>query len=94
MKKELSRIQGAIDELEAKRKLFDKLSTICPSCDGTGQERYMDAAGSRDYRECLTCNGVGKIAPIKCRCGNIIGVDMIAVRREPSSTCPWCGARL
>ena len=31
----------------------------CPRCHGTGEERYTDAAGSRDYRECPHCGGTG-----------------------------------
>lgn len=32
---------------------------ICPKCKGTREERYTDAAGSRDYRVCTKCDGKG-----------------------------------
>ena len=32
---------------------------ICPTCYGTGEERYTDAAGSRDTRPCRDCQGTG-----------------------------------
>ena len=36
------------------------LESICPSCNGTGNERYCDAAGDMDDRDCSACNGIGK----------------------------------
>lgn len=32
---------------------------ICPYCEGDGEVRYTDAAGSRDYKTCPYCNGTG-----------------------------------
>lgn len=32
---------------------------LCDRCDGTGEESFTDAAGSRDTRECHACGGTG-----------------------------------
>lgn len=32
---------------------------ICRYCGGSGEEGFMDAAGSRDTRRCKYCNGSG-----------------------------------
>lgn len=34
----------------------------CPVCDGTGWERYCDAAGDMDSCPCDRCNGTGRVA--------------------------------
>ncbi len=92
--KEIDTVNNRIENLKKKREYLLSLTDVCPSCDGRGQERYTDAAGSGDWRECLTCRGLGKIGPIECECGKIIGVDMVRVRRETFPRCPWCGASL
>lgn len=35
--------------------------TVCNKCGGKGVERYSDAAGSRDYRQCSKCHGAGNV---------------------------------
>ena len=47
--------------LQNKKHLMQTLPDICPSCKGTGEERYTDAAGSRDWRDCSMCDGVGRV---------------------------------
>lgn len=93
VERQIDELKTRLEDLRRKRALLLSLPEICPSCGGTGQERYTDAAGSGDWYECLTCNGLGKIGPMICRsCGRVIGTDMIYWRREfrfPS--CPWCG---
>ena len=32
---------------------------ICRYCSGSGEESFMDAAGSKDTRRCRYCNGSG-----------------------------------
>jgi len=95
-KKEIDRLNECIKYLEMRREKLLNLPEKCPSCEGTGQERYTDAAGSGDWRECWTCRGLGKIGPLKCRgCGRIIGTDMIYIRRKSEfPKCPWCGGAL
>lgn len=33
----------------------------CPHCDGTGKQRYADAAGDMDERHCPWCNATGQL---------------------------------
>lgn len=47
--------------LQEKKRLMQTLPDICPACKGTGEETCMDAAGSRDWRDCRTCGGIGKV---------------------------------
>lgn len=76
--------------LGVKRALAE-LPEICPSCKGFGKERYTDAAGDSDWRECMICRGLGKVGPIKCTgCRRTIDVDMVHVRMQPHPCCPWC----
>lgn len=91
-KDELDKIQTKINNLERKKEKLLQLKDICPTCKGTGQERYTDAAGSGDWRECLTCLGLGKVEPLECLCGKTITVDMLRAYRKRE--CPWCGGRL
>ena len=39
---------------------IEHLRLICPTCNGTGSERYCDAAGDMDDRDCVSCKGSGK----------------------------------
>lgn len=80
--------------LEEQKRMLENLPDICPTCKGTGKERYTDAAGDVDERDCLTCRGLGRIGPIKCPCGHTIDVDMVHARRQPFPSCPWCGKPL
>lgn len=92
---EIQQKQEKILELQRREKaLLSSLTETCPSCKGKKTERYCDAAGSMDTRECQTCKGYGVVGPIECACGNVIPVDMIYVRRQSSPNCPWCGRRL
>jgi len=91
-KEELERLE------EEKAKLEDTLQNLdvtCPSCGGKGREKYTDAAGDTDTRDCQTCRGLGKVSDIKCEhCGNVITTDMIWLRRQVWPHCPWCGWEL
>ena len=91
---EIRVLENKIKRLDEKKEMLLSLPTTCPSCKGSGRERYTDAAGSGDWRECSTCRGIGKIGQIECKCGKVIGVDMIRVRQETFPSCPWCGMSL
>jgi len=94
VEQQIDDLKARLEDLRRKRALLLSLPEICPSCGGTGQERYIDAAGSGDWRECLTCKGLGKIGPLKCRrCGRVFGTDMVYLRRYVGA-CPWCGGGL
>ena len=43
----------------ALRKLKEN-NTVCEYCKGKREERYTDAAGDTDTRECSMCKGTGK----------------------------------
>ena len=92
-------IINQINELRAELYLLDNkkeellhLTEVCPTCNGRGEERYTDAAGSGDWRECQTCQGLGKVKDLKCSCGKVTTVEMLRAYRERE--CPWCGRRL
>jgi len=70
-KNDIHSLKNKLQELENKKQKFLSLTHICPSCNGTGQERYTDAAGSGDWRDCKTCNGIGKVEKIKTENENI-----------------------
>lgn len=55
--RELDQIQTALDTLNEAVKEY-----LCPSCKGTGTERYCDAAGDMDDRPCGRCCGTGVLA--------------------------------
>jgi len=90
--KEMKRIKAEVNELEFKKEIISKLKTICPSCKGTGEERYTDAAGSGDWRECSICKGLGKIGNLKCSCGREINIEMKYSYKK--RLCPYCGSYL
>ncbi len=93
--KKVEELQNVIAELEAKKVALLNLPETCPTCIGTGEESYIDAAGASACRDCLTCKGLGKIGPVQCRsCGKIVGTDMIYYRRYGDNRCPWCGSLL
>lgn len=46
----------AITALTEELKLHRTDAPACKACNDTGNERYMDAGGSRDYRDCTKCN--------------------------------------
>ena len=37
---------------------------LCKNCNGSGEERFTDGAGSRDTRKCEVCGGTGIIASL------------------------------
>ncbi len=105
MTKYRQRIDNLLNEIEENQKKVLSLQKeeevymlglkeICPSCNGTKTERYCDAAGDMDDRDCLTCHGLGVVGPINCGCGNVIPIDMVYIRRQTFPDCPWCGRRI
>lgn len=52
--REIEKIDAAIEVLNNAVSEY-----ICPRCQGTGTERYCDAAGDIDGRECTACKGTG-----------------------------------
>lgn len=95
LKERIGILQNDLDLLETRRKRLLELPDLCPTCNGSGLERFTSAAGDSDLRECMTCKGLGKVGPIVCKsCKRTIGTDMIAVRRDLSPQCPWCGVYL
>jgi DnaJ-class molecular chaperone len=59
--RELAEIDAQIkDEQAALQRINEVLEPyICKQCGGTGQDSFMDAAGSRDWRTCKHCRGTG-----------------------------------
>ena len=59
--KQLSSLNEEIDNIEDTIRMINKTTKelICPKCNGTGEERYCDAAGDMDDRECSLCHGTG-----------------------------------
>ena len=51
---EMARVNDAISSVNSVIQ-----DMLCPDCGGTGEKRYTDAAGSRDYMTCPTCDGTG-----------------------------------
>lgn len=60
-KKEISEISHEINEVVKALNCIERYikPILCSHCDGTGVERYCDAAGDIDERECEYCNGTG-----------------------------------
>ena len=96
------KIKNQIEELRQKLSSLDReevyatqLTELCPDCKGSCQERYTDAAGSGDWRDCSTCKGWGYITNgIKCpECGKNLD-DMNHLRRQNMPNCPFCGKYL
>lgn len=54
IEQEIAALDKTVETLNAAVKDY-----ICPTCAGTGKERYIDAAGSRDERTCMSCKGTG-----------------------------------
>lgn len=95
IERQVNDLKLRLEDLQKKRATLLSLPDTCLSCGGTGRERYTDEAGSSDWRECLTCRGLGKIGLLRCAsCGRVAGTDMIFIRRQTSYgavRCPWCG---
>lgn len=97
LEKRKEELNKEVTELENRLKSISKMPAECLYCEGTGQKSYTDAAGSRDYKTCPVCGGIGKVAPLTCRrCNNKIPTYMIHARKSetPIMHCPWCGARI
>lgn len=60
---ELELIEKEIEKNQIVIDFFTNDKYICPSCKGTGEERYCDAAGDMDSRQCSNCNGTGVVLP-------------------------------
>jgi hypothetical protein len=92
LENEIKMRQDEIRELKCREDLLSMtFTTTCPACEGSREERYIDAAGDTDTRACSVCKGYGRIGPIKCKCGKVIDIDMIETRRQKYPKCPWCG---
>lgn len=59
--KVICEIQNEINEVVKALNCIEKYITplLCPHCEGSGVERYCDAAGDMDEKECSFCNGTG-----------------------------------
>ncbi len=53
-------IMAETSPLKIALKQLKESNTVCEYCKGTRKERYTDAAGDRDTRECAMCKGTGK----------------------------------
>lgn len=95
IEREITELRERKRALKARKRMLAELPEVCPSCGGSGEESYTDAAGDTDTRECRTCRGLGKVGPIECsNCGHTITTDMVYTRRQADPRCPWCGAPL
>lgn len=57
----LNKINKEYDiEIKDLEKTLNHLESLCTKCGGAGTERYCDAAGDIDDRECSKCCGTGK----------------------------------
>lgn len=61
LEKEIERLERELRGLDAEEAYASQLTELCPSCGGGGEERYTDAAGSGDWRECSACKGWGYV---------------------------------
>lgn len=51
---QIQKAQKAIDTINEAVKPY-----LCKYCNGKGEESYLDAAVSKDYRTCKYCHGTG-----------------------------------
>ncbi len=60
-KAQCAAIDSEIGSLQnARQTVIDTIKDIlCTRCEGTGEERCTDAAGSRETRPCRDCGGTG-----------------------------------
>lgn len=93
--KEIEDLQRALFNLNTEEAYASQLTDLCPSCKGKCEERYTDAAGSGDWRDCSTCKGWGYISKgVICpECKKSLD-DMTHLRRESMPHCPFCGKYL
>lgn len=52
--KQISNINDVLNQVNALMEDY-----ICPSCKGSGEHSFTDAAGGRDYEDCPRCKGTG-----------------------------------
>lgn len=59
--KKLKAIDAEIKKVDAAIKTMNEALEpyLCPTCNGSGTERYCDAAGDMDDMTCRTCHGTG-----------------------------------
>lgn len=95
IKEQIESLQRALINLNTEEAYASQLTELCPDCKGECEERYTDAAGSGDWRECSTCKGWGYISKgIICPgCGKSLD-DMTHLRRQNMPNCPFCGRSL
>lgn len=53
------RYQRLIDRYKAALEALEELNEVCPNCEGLGTEKYIDASGNHDTRQCNVCGGTG-----------------------------------
>jgi len=62
-KREIAKIEEKYSKLIREYQIalttLEELNQACPACGGTGSERYIDASGNYDTRDCPKCNGSG-----------------------------------
>ena len=92
IREQIEKLQRELSDLDTKEVYATQLTELCPSCKGSRQERYTDAAGSGDWRDCSTCHGWGYIQKgLHCpECKKSLD-DMTHLRRESMPHCPFCG---
>lgn len=58
---QIQQINGQIQAIDRAIALLNDAvkDYVCKACGGTGEVRYTDAAGSRDWKECPVCRGTG-----------------------------------
>ena len=95
VREEIEKLQRSLSSLDQEEEYARRLTEVCPDCKGRGQERYTDAAGSGDWRDCSTCKGWGYVEKgVRCPgCGRDLD-EMTHLRRQHDPHCPFCGQYL
>lgn len=89
---EIAKLERSLQALKHEEAYAATLTEKCPSCSGSGEESYTDAAGSRDWRSCSTCKGWGYIQKeISCPSCTKDLTEMVYLRRNSYVRCPFCG---
>lgn len=95
IRKQIEELKRELSSLDSEEVYATQLTELCPDCKGKGEERYTDAAGSGDWRDCSTCHGWGYIEKEVCCPSCEKGLDeMFYLRRESMPHCPYCGQYL